>query len=79
MTRGDADRSAEMLDCHPEGSQRNWREEGLSASRVTARREDFGPEAEQLLDAVVERKNMWLAPLIQVRYSSAHKPALDSI
>lgn len=50
-----------MPDSHPEGSQRNWREEGLGASKVTARREDSGPEAEQLLEAVVERENMWLA------------------
>ncbi len=61
MTKGDADRRAEMLDSHPEGSRRNRREEGLGASRVTARREDSGPEAEQLLEAVVERENMWLA------------------
>ncbi len=50
-----------MLEPHPEGSRRNWREEGLGASRVTARREDSGPETEQLLEAVVERENMWLA------------------
>jgi RNA-directed DNA polymerase len=61
MTRGDAERRAEMLDSHPEGSRRNWREEGLGASRVTARREHSGPEAEQLIEAVVERENMWLA------------------
>ena len=61
MSNGDADRRAEKLDSHPEGSQRNWREEGLGASRVTARRADSGPEAEQLLEAVVERENMWLA------------------
>jgi hypothetical protein len=61
MTNGDADRRVEIPDSHPEGSQRNWREEGLGASRVTARREDFGPEAKQLLEAVVERENMWLA------------------
>jgi len=61
MTRGDADKRAEMLEPHPEGSRRNWREEGLGASRVTARREDSGPETEQLLEAVVERENMWLA------------------
>ncbi len=61
MTVGDAERRAEMLDSHPEGSQRNWREEGLGASRVTARREPSGPETEQLLEAVVERENMWLA------------------
>jgi RNA-directed DNA polymerase len=61
MTKGDAERRAEKLESHPEGSQRNWREEGLGASRVTARREDSGPEAEQLMEAVVERENMWLA------------------
>ena len=61
MTKGDADKRAEKLESHPEGSQRNWREEGLGASKVTARRDDSGPEAEQLLAAVVERENMWLA------------------
>src|SRR5438876_622449 len=61
MTKGDAERRAEKLESHPEGSQRNWREEGLGASRVTARREHSGPEAEQLMEAVVERENMKLA------------------
>jgi RNA-directed DNA polymerase len=61
MTIGDADRRVEIPDSHPEGSQRNWREEGLGASRVAARRADSVPEAEQLLEAVIERKNMWLA------------------
>ena len=61
MTIGDADERAEKLESHPEGSQRNWREEGLGASKVTARREDSGPETEQLLEAVVERENLWLA------------------
>jgi RNA-directed DNA polymerase len=61
MTKGDADRRVEIPDSHPEGSRRNRREEGLGASRVTARREDSGPEAEQLLEAVVERENMWRA------------------
>ena len=61
MTIGDADERAEKLESHPEGSQRNWREEGLGASKVTARREDSGPETEQLLEAVVERENLWRA------------------
>src|SRR3569832_1401194 len=61
MSSRDADRRAEMHDSHPEGSQRNWREEGLGASSVTATRDNSGAEAEQLLAAVVERKNMWLA------------------
>ena len=61
MISRDADSRAETLDSHPEGSQRNWREEGLGASSGTATRDNSGPEAEQLLEAVVERKNMWLA------------------
>jgi hypothetical protein len=42
MTIEDADKRAEKLESHPEGSRRNWREEGLGASKVTARREDSG-------------------------------------
>src|SRR6266436_3501309 len=69
MTNGDAERRAEKLESHPEGSRRNRREEGLGASRVTARREHSGPETEQLLEAVVERGNLWLA-LKQVERNS---------
>src|SRR6266850_40163 len=61
MTKGDAERRAEMLESHPEGSRRQRREEGLGASRVTARREYSGPETGQLMEAVVERENMKLA------------------
>ena len=61
MTKGDAERRAEKLESHPEGSRRNRREEGLGASKVTARREHSGPETEQLMEAVVERENMWQA------------------
>jgi RNA-directed DNA polymerase len=61
MTNRDAERRAETLESHPEGSRRNRREEGLGATRVTARREYSGAEAEQLLEAAVERENMWLA------------------
>ena len=61
MSSRDAERRVERLESHPEGSRRKRREEGLGASSVTATREDSGPEAEQLLEAVVERKNMWLA------------------
>ena len=61
MSSRDADRRAEMLDSHPEGGQRNWREEGLGASSVAATRDNSAPEAEQLLEAVVERENMWRA------------------
>jgi RNA-directed DNA polymerase len=69
MSSRDADRRVEILDSHPEGSRRNRREEGWGASSVTATRENSGAEAEQLLEAVVERKNMWLA-LKQVERNS---------
>ena len=70
MSSRDADRRAEMLDSHPEGSQRNWQEEGLGASSITVTKDNSGAEAEeQLLEAVVERKNMWLA-LKQVERNS---------
>jgi RNA-directed DNA polymerase len=69
MSSRDADSRAETLDSHPEGSRRNWREEGLGASSGTATRDNSEPEAEQLLEAVVERKNMWLA-LKQVERNS---------
>src|SRR5918911_5046251 len=70
MSSRDADRRVEMLDSHPEGSQRNWREEGLGASSGTATRDNSGAEAvEQLLEAMVERKNRWLA-LKQVERNS---------
>ena len=61
MAEGDAERRAEKLESHPEGSRRNWREEGLGASKVTARREYSGSETEQLMEAVVEGENMKLA------------------
>src|SRR5882724_4717427 len=61
MTSGDAERRAEKLESHPEGSRRNRREEGLGASKVTAMREASGPETGQLMETVVERENMWLA------------------
>ena len=70
MSCRDAERRVETLESHPEGSQRNWRAEGLGASSVAATRDHSGAEAvEQLLEAVVERKNMWLA-LKQVERNS---------
>lgn len=69
MSSRDAESRVETLDSHPEGSRRKRREEGLGASSVTATRADSGAEAEQLLAAVVERKNMWLA-LKQVERNS---------
>ncbi len=61
MTTGDAERRAEKLESHPEGSRRKRREKGLGASKVTARREALEPETEQLMEAVVERENLWQA------------------
>jgi group II intron reverse transcriptase/maturase len=58
MTAGDADRRAEKPESHSKGSGRKSREYEKGASRVTAMREDSGPETEQLMEAVVERENM---------------------
>src|SRR5258706_13571651 len=58
MTARDADSMAEKPETHSEGSGRKSREYERGASSVTTRREDSGPEAEQLMEAVVERENM---------------------
>src|SRR5713226_673734 len=76
MTRGDAERRVEKLESHPEGSRRNRREEGLGASRVTARRADSGPETEQLMEAVVERENMTVEQLRA--YLREHWPGIKA-
>ena len=43
------------------GSGRNPREEGVGACAATARREDSASQAFELMEAVVERENMWAA------------------
>jgi len=58
MTRGDADRGAEMPGAASLGSGRNPREGEVGASRVTARLENSKPETKRLMEAVVERENM---------------------
>jgi len=50
-----------MAAASPEGSGRNPREEGVGASNVTARREDSNLENHHVMEAVVERENMWAA------------------
>ena len=61
MTSGDADRRAVMPRATPAGSGRNSREEGAGASRVTANSEPSEPKAAELMDAVVERENLFAA------------------
>lgn len=61
MTIGDADCAAERPGTTPEGSGRNPREYGAGASKVTARTESSCPKTSSLMDAVVERENMWSA------------------
>jgi RNA-directed DNA polymerase len=58
MTSGDADRRAATPGASPAGSGRNPREDGVGASRVTARAETSEPEVSKLMEAVVERENM---------------------
>jgi RNA-directed DNA polymerase len=62
MTKGDADYRIEKSDAPSEGSGRNLREYETGASKVTARRESSREEkVELLMEAVVERENMWRA------------------
>ena len=61
MTIGDAGRRAETRGATPEGSGRNPREYGDGASNVTARMDAPCPETGSLMDAVVERGNLWPA------------------
>ncbi|MEI7902944.1 MAG: group II intron reverse transcriptase/maturase [bacterium] len=61
MTSGDADRRDGTPGATPAGSGRNPREEGAGASRVTARSEPSEPKEAALMEAVVERENLWAA------------------
>ncbi|MGE5484176.1 MAG: group II intron reverse transcriptase/maturase [Ignavibacteriales bacterium] len=58
MATGDADSMAEMPESRPEGSGRNPREQGMGASSATAMGGTSQPEAERMMEAVVERENM---------------------
>ncbi|NPV71838.1 MAG: group II intron reverse transcriptase/maturase [Firmicutes bacterium] len=66
MATGDADSMAEMPESRPEGSGRNPREQGTGASSATARGGTSQPEAERMMEAVVERENM-IAALKRVK------------
>ncbi len=57
----DADHRAEMPGTTPESSGRNPRGYGAGASNLTARTESFYPETSSMMDAVVERDNLWSA------------------
>lgn len=61
MMNGDAERPVEMPGTTPEDSGRNPREYGACASSITARMESSCPKTRGLMDAVVERGNMWSA------------------
>ena len=61
MRTGDAGRRAEMCGTTPAGSGRNPREYGAGASNLAARMEPSYPEMGSLMDAVVERENLWSA------------------
>jgi RNA-directed DNA polymerase len=61
MVYGDAASRAGKRDTPLEGSGRNPREDRDGASRPTARTEYSYPETSKLMDAVVERENLWQA------------------
>ena len=58
MTVGDAANRSEMSDTRSEGSGRNSREFGQGVSNVTVKIENLPPGEMDLMEAVVERKNM---------------------
>ncbi len=58
MTTGDADSRAETPDISSVGSGRNPREAVACGSNVTARKENSGQKAMQLMEQAVERENM---------------------
>lgn len=57
----DADHRVEMPGTTPERSGRNPRGYGVGASNLTARTESVYPETSSMMDAVVERDNLWSA------------------
>ena len=61
MTTGDTDYRAEMPDAISKSSRRNLRGYETGVSNVPAGREHFCPEAQQMMEAVVERENMTVA------------------
>jgi hypothetical protein len=61
MTTGDTDYRAAMPDAVSENSRRNLRGYETGVSNVTAKREQLCPEAQQMMEAVVERENMTVA------------------
>jgi len=65
MESADADRQVEMSVTAPDGSRRNRRGYGDGASRPTAMTDDSCPQMVQMIEAVVERKNM-IAALFRV-------------
>jgi hypothetical protein len=56
MTPGDTDYRAGMPDAVSESSRRNLRGYETGVSNVTAKREHFCLEAQQMMEAVVERE-----------------------
>jgi RNA-directed DNA polymerase len=62
---------AEMPDPIPEGSGRNPREYGVGASSVPVRKEETRPENEELMEEVVESKNLMKAYRRVVRNKGA--------
>ena len=58
MESVDADRQTERPVTAPDGSRRNRRDYGDGASRPTARTDNSCPQTIQMMEAVVERKNM---------------------
>jgi len=77
MAVGDIANRSETAGTRSEGSGRNSREFGQGVSNVTARRGNLPPEEMNLMEAVVERKNM-IAALRRVE-SNKGSPGIDNM
>lgn len=77
MTKEQPTKREEVLESRPEGSRRNLRVAGNGAVSVTARQKNLTPKVDNIMEAVVERKNMEKA----MRRVEANKgaPGIDNM
>ena len=67
---GNADNGIERTRTAPDDSGRNPRESGIGASNIAARTGDSYPEPSRMMEAVVERENMYLDALVFISLQS---------
>ena len=66
MTQENQKAHAEMHGTMPKASMRNMEGYGCGDSNVTARRENYCSELQNVMEAVVERENMFACGLVSI-------------